>query len=161
MNQQERAQQIRAALVSNMRMAEQCGYTYIVENNRRLIAGIDERAAAAGEVVTAVTEVTPAGAPTSAERARALRALVWSWLPEEPDDRCDVTTVEPTAEEQRATALALLEQVRDAQQFLATWTDRLIRVASDHGATNPEIGATLNVGKERIRRRLLKEPAAS
>lgn len=47
MTEQTRVERIRALLVDNMRMAEECGYTYVVENNRRLIAGIDERAAAA------------------------------------------------------------------------------------------------------------------
>lgn len=42
-----RVERVRALLVDNMRMAEECGYTYIVENNRRLIEAIDARAAAA------------------------------------------------------------------------------------------------------------------
>lgn len=151
----------RAALERNLELAEAGGYTYIVENNRRLLATLDDR-----EAVTSVTEVTPPGAEvepmfhlTAAERARSLRSLIWYWLPEEPTLEISNSTEEPTAAEQRATALALLEQVRDAQQFLATWTDRLIRVASENDATNPAIGAALGVGKERIRRRLLKEPA--
>lgn len=153
----------RAALERNLELAEAGGYTYIVENNRRLLATLDAR-----EEVTAVTEVTPPGAEvgtgahlTAAERARSLRSLIWYWLPEEPEELSTSTQLEPTAAEQRATALALLEQVRDAQQFLAAWTDRLIRVASENDATNPAIGAALGVGKERIRRRLLKEPGSA
>lgn len=88
-------------------------------------------------------------------QARELRALLWSWLPEEPSA---TETVEPTTEEQRDRALALLEQVREATAALDAWTDRLVRVASVHGAPNPAIGAALGVGKEAIRRRLLKEP---
>lgn len=138
----------RADLERNLAVAEASGYSYVADNNRRLLDALDAR------------EAAPSVAPTTAERARALRQLVWSWLPEEPALDSDEGTEEPTAAEQRAKALALLEQVRDAQQFLATWTDRLIRVASEHGATNPEIGAQLGVGKERIRRRLLQEPTA-
>lgn len=161
----------RADLERNLALAEAAGYTHIIENNRRLLAALDAR------------EAAPAVAPTAAQRARALRSLVWSWLPEEPGASNDApaeepaelsqprqsepptvgdtTTVELTSAEKRATALAALEQVRDAQQFLANWTDRLIRIASDNDATNPEIGARLGVGKERIRRRLLQEPPAA
>lgn len=88
-------------------------------------------------------------------QARELRALLWSWLPEEPATDGEV---EPTTEEQQERALALLEQVREASEALDAWTERLIRVASAHGASNPAIGGALGVGKERIRRRLLKEP---
>lgn len=101
-------------------------------------------------------------------QARDLRALLFSWLPEEPDrsestpdvDNINVSE-EPTIEEQRDCVLALLEQVRESTAMLDRWADRLIRVASAKGATNPEIGAALGVGKERIRRRLLKEPGAA
>lgn len=41
MNQDTR----REALLRNLRIAEAAGYTYIVENNRRLIAALDARAA--------------------------------------------------------------------------------------------------------------------
>lgn len=136
----------RADLERNLALAEAAGYTHIIENNRRLLAALDAR------------EAAPVLAQSATERAQSLRRLVWSWLPEEPALDSDEGSMEPTAAEQRATALALLEQVRDAQQFLANWTDRLIRIASDNDATNPEIGARLGVGKERIRRRLLQEP---
>lgn len=142
----------RADLERNLALAEAAGYTHIIDINRRLLAALDAR--------EGTHQMSTPAAPTAAERARSLRRLVWSWLPEEPSTVVDETTEEPTADEQRAKALALLEQVRDAQQFLANWTDRLIRIASDNDATNPEIGARLGVGKERIRRRLLKEPAA-
>lgn len=135
----------RADLERNLAIAEQSGYSYVADNNRRLLAALDAR------------EAAPAVAPTAAERARALRQLVWSWLPQESETVTNVT-VEPTAAETRAIALATLEQVRDAQQFLANWTDRLIRIAADHDASNAEIGARVGVGKERIRRRLLQEP---
>jgi hypothetical protein len=152
----------REALERNLAIAEASGYTYVADNNRRLLARLDEQ--------KGVHSMDPLAAPTATERARALRQLVWSWLPEEPDEvfsgehleptaSYDAVAEVPTAAEQRAKALALLEQVRDAQQFLASWTDRLIRIAADNDATNPAIGAALGVGKERIRRRLLKEPA--
>lgn len=88
-------------------------------------------------------------------QARELRRLIWSWLPQEPDD---TGSTEPTTEEQRDCALALLELVREANAALDAWTDRLVRVASVHGATNPEIGEALGVKREAVRRRLLKEP---
>lgn len=98
-------------------------------------------------------------------QARELRALLWSWLlqveqdlPEEPEPTGEDSSVEPTGDELRERALALLEYVREATGVLDAWSDRLIRVASKHGANNPEIGARLGVGKERIRRRLLREP---
>jgi hypothetical protein len=128
----------RADLERNLAIAEQSGYSYVADNNRRLLAALDAR------------EAAPVVAPTLVERAQMLRRLLWAWLPEELIAEDDG----------QAIALALLEQVREAGQMLDNWSGRLIRVASDNGATNPAIGAAVGVGKERIRRRLLKEPTA-
>lgn len=87
------------------------------------------------------------------DQARELRLLIWSWLPEEPDAP---DTEEPTDDENAQTALRLLELVREADDMLDMWTNKLVRVAHEHGADNPTIGAALGVGKEAIRRRLLK-----
>lgn len=87
-------------------------------------------------------------------QAREIRALLWSWLVQVEQDLPE----EPTTGQQRERALQLLRNVREATDVLDAWADRLIRVASVHGAANPEIGAALGVGKEAIRRRLLREP---
>ncbi|GAA2355420.1 hypothetical protein Cme02nite_69480 [Catellatospora methionotrophica] len=133
----------RADLERNLTIAEQSGYAYVAEQNRRLLAAMDAR------------EAAPEVAPTNTERARALRSLVWSWLPEESMP-CEGER--PTPAESRVTVLATLEQVREAQQFLANWTDRLVRLASENGASNPDIGAALGVGKNAIWKRLQREP---
>jgi hypothetical protein len=88
------------------------------------------------------------------DQSRQLRALIWSWMPQDDDGLSE----EPTTDEQRERALALLDLVHAANDALDAWTDRLVRVAHLHGAGNPEIGAALGVGREAIRRRLLKEP---
>lgn len=146
----------RADLERNLAIAEQSGYSYVADQNRRLLAALDAREG----THQMSTPAAPSGA-TAAARARALRQLVWSWLQEEPEGVHTVDTpVDDPRAENRATALAVLEQVREAQQFLASWTDRLIRIAADNDATNPEIGAALGVGKNAIWKRLRRESAA-
>lgn len=81
------------------------------------------------------------------DRSVDLRGLIFGWLSEEPDylDTDDPTDV-----------LRLLAMIREANGVLDAWTDKLVRVAHEHGTDNPTIGAALGVGKEAIRRRLLK-----
>lgn len=151
MNEESR----RAALEENLRLAEAGGYTLIAENNRRLLAAMDARAA---EVRHAATDFdgAPQGADVATMQARQVRALLWSWLSVVEGNVED----EDTPEVRREQALQLLRNVHQAKATLDSWSQRLIRIAAENGASNPEIGSALHVGKERIRRRLLREPSA-
>lgn len=91
-------------------------------------------------------------------QSRELLALIERWLAEEPDFPAGE---QPVTDASAQTALRLLEVIRDASDMLDAWSDRLVRVAHERGADNTAIGAALGVGKEAIRRRLLKEPGAA